>query len=369
MDENIFNNWFNKSYQEQQDLLAKMEAYKYEGKTLQEIFEGQDSLNFYNSSTHPCIVAPDGQNLIDLQTKKAIPVNSLTKQARKRMGLQQTPVVKEKELQDLPFIPVQDLFKQYQKERLKEAKKSEQDYIKEIFSTTELFDLTNIPATKEQYILEHISDTEAIVESYPTITLPFANCFLKIYEGQQRGTLFVREYSPTLLSGSNQLDINNAHFNFPFLFDLETNKLEITVDLQDKLLEVSNGMMDYSNIKNIILVTLYNINRLNTHKVLVDHLTKPEYYSFTNKPTVKINNRPIYYVLDKNTYNRRRYNIKAVTKLTPSYAFRVRGHWRTINSNSLGKDRNGEYKVKGHTWVIDYIKGQGEVVHKLRVIK
>lgn len=81
MDENIFNNWFNKSYQEQQDLLAKMEAYKYEGKTLQEIFEGQDSLNFYNSSTHPCIVAPDGQNLIDLQTKKAIPVNSLTKQA------------------------------------------------------------------------------------------------------------------------------------------------------------------------------------------------------------------------------------------------------------------------------------------------
>ena len=72
MDENIFNNWFNKSYQEQQDLLAKMEANKYEGKTLQEIFEGQDSLNFYNSSTHPCIVAPDGQNLIDLQTKKVI---------------------------------------------------------------------------------------------------------------------------------------------------------------------------------------------------------------------------------------------------------------------------------------------------------
>lgn len=117
------------------------------------------------------------------------------------------------------------------------------------------------------------------------------------------------------------------------------------------------------------MVTLHNINRLNTHKVLVDHLTKPEYYSFTNKPTVKINNRPIYYVLDKNTYNRRQYNIKAVTKLTPSYAFRVRGHWRTINSNSLGKDRNGEYKVKGHTWVIDYIKGQGEVIHKLRVIK
>lgn len=35
----------------------------------------------------------------------------------------------------------------------------------------------------------------------------------------------------------------------------------------------------------------------------------------------------------------------------------VSAHWRTIDENSLGKDRNGERTVKGKTFVGDYVKG------------
>jgi hypothetical protein len=38
-----------------------------------------------------------------------------------------------------------------------------------------------------------------------------------------------------------------------------------------------------------------------------------------------------------------------------SHRFLVRGHWRKIDG--LGKNRNGDYCVSGHTWVIDHAKG------------
>lgn len=46
----------------------------------------------------------------------------------------------------------------------------------------------------------------------------------------------------------------------------------------------------------------------------------------------------------------------------------VRGHWRRHEGQTLGKDRNGERKVEGFTWVTDHKKGEGELIIKPRLL-
>lgn len=53
----------------------------------------------------------------------------------------------------------------------------------------------------------------------------------------------------------------------------------------------------------------------------------------------------------------------------PNYAYEVRGHWRKLLHNQIGKDREGLRGVKGYTWVIPFIKGEGEVMKKVRIVK
>ena len=52
-----------------------------------------------------------------------------------------------------------------------------------------------------------------------------------------------------------------------------------------------------------------------------------------------------------------------------SHAFWVMGHWRDISG--IGKDRDGNYNVKGKTWVVPHVKNAelGDPVNKIRVAK
>lgn len=52
-----------------------------------------------------------------------------------------------------------------------------------------------------------------------------------------------------------------------------------------------------------------------------------------------------------------------------THKFEVRGHWRKISATTIGKDRSGAYKLKGCTWVNEYIKGEGKLVIKTRALK
>ena len=53
----------------------------------------------------------------------------------------------------------------------------------------------------------------------------------------------------------------------------------------------------------------------------------------------------------------------------PNYAYEVRGHWRRLQYSQIGKDREGLRGVKGFTWVTPFIKGEGEVMKKIRIVK
>lgn len=42
------------------------------------------------------------------------------------------------------------------------------------------------------------------------------------------------------------------------------------------------------------------------------------------------------------------------------------GHWRKLDDNSVGKDRQGLRGVAGYTWVIPHKQGEGELFKKSR---
>ena len=69
--------------------------------------------------------------------------------------------------------------------------------------------------------------------------------------------------------------------------------------------------------------------------------------------------------VEKQNYNR----IKPLGHLAFDHSFKVRGHWRKISPHSYGKNRQGEYVVTGITWVKEHVRGEGDLVKKIRVLK
>lgn len=51
------------------------------------------------------------------------------------------------------------------------------------------------------------------------------------------------------------------------------------------------------------------------------------------------------------------------------HSWRVRGHWRKISTSMLGKDREGDYSIVGRTWIKDFVKGEGPLIEKTRILK
>lgn len=51
------------------------------------------------------------------------------------------------------------------------------------------------------------------------------------------------------------------------------------------------------------------------------------------------------------------------------HQWRVRGHWRKISPQMIGKDREGEYCIVGRTWIKDFVKGDGPLIEKTRIFK
>lgn len=73
---------------------------------------------------------------------------------------------------------------------------------------------------------------------------------------------------------------------------------------------------------------------------------------------------PIVYVSDKKTINK--FQALESTPIEWTHSWEVIGHWRTIKG--LGKDQQGNRTVEGKTWVSACVKGDGELIKKVRVL-
>ena len=272
---------------------------------------------------------------------------------------------------------VADTFKQFCKERHAEDKKRNYDTLQEIYASTELFDLSLLEFEGE--VLHGFSKVlNEYVGTFPyqDINLPFQNCFLKLKEDIY---LFLREYSPKVITGT--MYMTNYMYEMPEYANITgTLNVPFTIRIEDGVI-LSNTeiplLKEYmkvlmENIFKVVIQVCDTLNNLSKKSVATDTLYFIDYYRRKNAPTIKVSNRPIYYVLGNKSDKEIDVKFRSINpkgKLEYSSAFKVRGHWRRINEKSLGKDRNGNYGVHGYTWVTEYIKGEGELSKRLRVVK
>lgn len=276
---------------------------------------------------------------------------------------------------------IQDVFKQFCKERHAEDKGKNHDLLQEVYASTEFFDMEFLQHHESEVSsitleMERVDNgIECTVKTTEGVSLPFQNNFIKCTDDIY---IFIREFTPDIITGSVYALPNGV--NSPFTIKTHPDKIEIvltygTLDemrmANSKLFEVADKIAT-SLFKGIIIV-VKDLNALSHKAVAVD---KPannfyEYYRRKRKPTIKIPRRPIYYVLgEKNEDVSVKYRyIQPKGTLEYSYAFKVRGHWRRVGDKTLGKDRNGVYGIKGYTWVIEHIRGEGELSKRLHVVK
>ena len=269
---------------------------------------------------------------------------------------------------------IKEIFSQFCKERHAEDKGRNHDLLQEIYASTEFFDTTlykivSIP------IQEFPPIDNKYMAFFPIedFSIPFQNNFIKIAEDKY---IFLREYAPDILTGTlytTDFMGKGNKLNIPFTIRTGENTATITSEFYHPLLRdnLSRIMKDTFVIVAGVVLTL---NELSKKAVAVDKPSNPnfcEYYRRKRKPTIKIPQRPIYYVLgEKHESVSAKYKyIQTTGNLEYSFAFRVRGHWRRVNEGTLGKDRNGTYNVKGYTWVTEYTKGEGELAKRIRVIE
>ena len=262
---------------------------------------------------------------------------------------------------------VTELFKDYSQRVKVDAKKKDLDYINETFANTELFDFSKLKKNENHYNIMRVKNRWLF--PYEFNSLPFSSQFIKIND---EFCLFIKEYNPETIVGTVFMHYKQVIGLIPFTYYVPRNLLII----EENLIKETEKLFGKELLENVVqmIANIFDaLKMLAKYAILVDknEKMKPEYYTFKDKSkkTIKVTNRPIYYVLDKKDYEKKNYEIKAIGKLEYSHAFKVRGHWRRIDEKSIGKDRNGDYKIEGFTWVTDYIKGDGELVNRVRIVR
>lgn len=295
---------------------------------------------------------------------------------------------------DLRSLSTLDVFQVYKDHVLKVIKPSERDTVTEVFASTEVFDLTNYQFEGTYACPTHYDNNSFTIKFEQELVLPFETCFVRTRMRNLNAVsgLFLHEYSPDYITGAQMLMFNLPQiqdnrirqFLLPFTFNLVTHEVCVSqVDVVNATADLVNkGHFSPDLISNFIkgilqdmITDLFVISNafanLNKMSILVDTSNRSEYYSFKDKTkqTIKVPNRKIYYVMEKRVYEHKDYKIKPLTRLEYSHAFKVRGHWRRISDKTLGKDRNGNRVHYGRTWVTEFLKGEGELVNKVRVVK
>lgn len=325
------------------------------------------------------------------------------------------------------MLSIHDTFKQFCKERHAEDKllhnSKNFNLLQEVYANTELFDISLYDFEKnDNKVFKFKANPpqfEATTTDLKDFTLPFSSNFIKYSNDTY---VFIREFSPDTITGTIYLTGYDTVFA-PYIDEETGEPLEPLADeLKEELAakgyqEVTCGLItplncpftislnadtftiksnlflkdeygteipinesskdDVTNLAREIFKIAFRtyavINSLNKKSVVVDTPSTPqtEYYRRKHAETIKRYNRPIYYVLDKKEETKKvnYYKIQSRGHLEFTHSFKVRGHWRRISEKSYGKDRNGNYNILGYTWVTDYVKGNGELAQKLRVIK
>lgn len=264
-------------------------------------------------------------------------------------------------------LSIQQMFEDYCAWRLSEVKtKQDYDYCIEQFAKTELFQL-NLKSEDYKVEVTLTQDGQPFIMNYEQYALPFERQFVRLPNVENiEVSMFIGEFKPTIITGT--------------LFSYWRGRYDATGFVINPSgvvqIEFINNDEDHKKYTTLTVVSTLMIifgvlAKLNKHTVIEDKPTGvTKYYRRKLAPTIKVVDRPIYYVLDKKYRENYGTVIKSpIGHLSPTHAFKVRGFWRTFEGKQLGKNRNGERVVEGFTWVKEHVRGKGDLKKKLRVIK
>lgn len=276
-----------------------------------------------------------------------------------------------------------ELFKIFTESVLNEHKNNKNlyDTCIDIYSKTALFDFSNIYQSElnfKQYFMLYSKDKSYKIDNFQP-SLICESMFIKLNETT---SLFLRDYKYNIITGCyvkklNDNNILKLPINIVISFLLNNTVININAinsELQSQLKQYENELQYlFCDVEN----TLNIIHKLNTKVVLYDEPieNKASYYRYKNKSkgTLKVPARPIYIILDKEKHiKKNNYSyIHKQGKITYNFSFSVIGHWRKLSDeNKIGKDKHGNYNIKGYTWVKSFIKGDKnlKLINKERIL-
>lgn len=135
---------------------------------------------------------------------------------------------------------------------------------------------------------------------------------------------------------------------------------------------------NYAKIMGVALYLVEVLNRRESYLAKEKTGRKKSFREGKKKNYFEI--RPITYVLERNVYEQRPQYLG--NNIDWSHTFEVRGSWVQLSKrnelgefdhllgpdmNRVGKNRSGEYCVRGWTWRKEHLKGEGEFKVKTRI--
>ncbi len=278
---------------------------------------------------------------------------------------------------------IKEVFTRFQKDRHNEDKGRNFNLLQEIYSKTELFDITRIKSLEKYKISNTIQECLILQGDFlKDVSLPFECMLIHVDDRQYaiQSTLvssstyiFIREFDPIHITGAIVEMSNEYRRNLPFTVNTLTGV--VIVNDKDYKKCLGNSIFSYyskEELFSLVANTLKLLNSLNTKTVIADVPTNPKatYYRRKGNSAIKVPNKNIYYVINKGDTNSEKHIVFTGTKEV-SHAFRVRGHWRILeNSENFGKDRHGNRCIKGYTWVTEYVKGdESDILRKVHIVK
>lgn len=177
-------------------------------------------------------------------------------------------------------------------------------------------------------------------------------------------SIYVYEVAPKYIRVVAVVEFPNTGIVFPISYSFKDGKLGI-------------GHSDYKQVYEEMVVqsALSVIKLLETinHKswTVVSNDTPIKVKTRVGRNLTKYKYKPsnIVYVYSEHKFRKAHPELAHRIINKPNYAYEVRGHWRKLQYGQIGKDREGLRGVKGYTWVIPFIKGEGEVMKKVRIVK
>lgn len=118
----------------------------------------------------------------------------------------------------------------------------------------------------------------------------------------------------------------------------------------------------YEEFKSMAALLLKVINS-NESLVGVEKTSQPINIAPSGERKKYANIKKVIYILPK---GKKRDHL-ATRQIEWTHRWWTRGHWRMVTG--MGKNREGLYCESGRTWVVEYQKGEGELVNKVRIVK